>query len=127
MIKTNAIEIEWIDVDKFSKLAEPVLDQTVMSYTNPANIDKEMLKKVRKRLLETKQRLICARCGLWQQVMTPSETHPLRCKYCKGQQITCTYEYDHDLVKIIQKKHQGKKLTPDEKKISKRLGKFHHC
>lgn len=116
MIKTNAIEIEWIDVDKFSKLAEPVLDQTVMSYTNPANIDKEMLRKVRKRLLETKQRLICARCGLWQQVMTPSETHPLRCKYCKGQQITCTYEYDHDLVNIIQKKHQGKKLTPDEKK-----------
>ena len=116
MIKTNAIEIEWIDVDKFSKLAEPVLDQTVMSYTNPANIDKEMLKKVRKRLLETKQRLICARCGLWQQVMTPSEAYPLRCKYCKGQQITCTYEYDHDLVKIIQKKHQGKKLTPDEKK-----------
>ena len=55
MIKTNAIEIEWIDVDKFSKLAEPVLDQTVMSYTNPANIDKEMLKKVRKRLLETKE------------------------------------------------------------------------
>jgi len=116
LIKQNKIKIEWIDVDKFSKLAEPVLDQTVMSYTNPANIDKEMLLKVRKRLMETKQRLICARCGLWQQVMTPNETHPLRCKYCKGQQITCTYEYDHDLVKIIQKKHQGKKLTPDENK-----------
>ena len=116
MIKQNEIKIEWIDVDKFSKLAEPVLDQTVMSYTNPASIDKEMLIKVRKRLLETKQRLICARCGLWQQVMTPNDTHPLRCKYCKGQQITCTYEYDHDLVKIIQKKHQGKKLTSDEKK-----------
>jgi len=116
LIKQNEIKIEWIDVDKFSKLAEPVLDQTVMSYTNPANIDKEMLLKVRKRLLETKQRLICVRCGLWQQVMTPEETHPLRCKYCKGQQITCTYEYDHELVKTIQKKHQGKKLTPDEKK-----------
>ena len=116
LIKQNKIEIEWIDVDKFSKLAEPVLDQTVMSYTNPASIDKEMLLKVRKRLMETKQRLICARCGLWQRVMTPSETHPLKCKYCKGQQITCTYEYDHELVKTIQKKHQGKKLTPDEKK-----------
>ena len=116
LIKQNEIEIEWIDVDKFSKLAEPVLDQTVMSYTNPASIDKEMLLKVRKRLMETKQRLICARCGLWQRVMTPSETHPLKCKYCKGQQITCTYEYDHELVKTIQKKHQGKKLTPDEKK-----------
>jgi len=116
LIKQNKIEIEWIDVDKFSKLAEPVLDQTVMSYTNPASIDKEMLLKVRKRLMETKQRLICVRCGLWQRVMTPSETHPLKCKYCKGQQITCTYEYDHELVKTIQKKHQGKKLTPDEKK-----------
>ena len=116
LIKQNKIEIEWIDVEKFSKLAEPVLDQTVMSYTNPASIDKEMLLKVRKRLMETKQRLICVRCGLWQRVMTPSETHPLKCKYCKGQQITCTYEYDHELVKTIQKKHQGKKLTPDEKK-----------
>ena len=123
LIKQNKIEIEWIDVDKFSKLAEPVLDQTVMSYTNPASIDKEMLLKVRKRLLETKQRLICVRCGLWQQVMTANETHPLRCKYCKGQQITCTYEYDHELVKIIQKKHQGKKLTPEENKNFKRAWK----
>ena len=116
LIKENKIQIEWVDVDKFSKLAEPVLDQTVMSYTNPSNIDKEMLLKVKTRLMQTKQRLICVRCGLWQQVMTANETHPLRCKYCKGQQITCTYEYDHELVKIIQKKHQGKKLTPDENK-----------
>ena len=123
LIKQNKIEIEWIDVDKFSKLAEPVLDQTVMSYTNPANIDKEMLLKVRKRLMETKQRLICVRCGLWQRVMTANETHPLRCKYCKGQQITCTYEYDHELVKTIQKKHQGKKLTPEENKNFKRAWK----
>jgi ATP-dependent Lhr-like helicase len=123
LIKQNKIEIEWIDVDKFSKLAEPVLDQTVMSYTNPSSIDKEMLLKVRKRLMETKQRLICVRCGLWQRVVTPNETHPFKCKYCKGQQITCTYEYDHELVKTIQKKHQGKKLTPEENKNFKRAWK----
>jgi len=122
-IKQNKIEVEWIDVDKPSELAKPILDQTVMSYANPASIDKEMLLKVRKRLMETKQRLICVRCGLWQRVMTPSETHPLKCKYCKGQQITCTYEYDHELVKTIQKKHQGKKLTPDENKNFKRAWK----
>ena len=123
LIKQNKIEFDWIDVDKFSKLAEPVLDQTVMSYTNPASIDKEMLLKVRKRLLETKQRLICVRCGLWQRVVTANETQLLRCKYCKGQQITSTYEYDHELVKIIQKKHKGKKLTPDENKNFKRAWK----
>jgi ATP-dependent Lhr-like helicase len=123
LIKQNEIKFDWIDVDKFSELAEPILDQTVMSYTNPASIDKEMLLKVRKRLLETKQRLICVRCGLWQRVMTANETHPLKCKYCKGQQITCTYEYDHELVKTIQKKHQGKKLTPEENKNFKRAWK----
>jgi ATP-dependent helicase Lhr and Lhr-like helicase len=122
-IKQNKIDIEWIDVDKPSELAKPILDQTVMSYANPASIDKEMLLKVRKRLMETKQRLICVRCGLWQRVMTPSETHPLKCKYCKGQQITCTYEYDHELVKTIQKKYQGKKLTPEENKNFKRAWK----
>ena len=63
LIKQNKIEIEWIDVDKFSKLAEPVLDQTVMSYTNPANIDKEMLLKVRKRLMETKHAINL--CTMW--------------------------------------------------------------
>ena len=122
-IKQNKLEIEWVDVDKFSDLAEPILDQTVMSSANPANIDSAKVLMVRKRLLKTKQRLICVRCGLWQRVMTPSETYPLKCKYCKGQQITCTYEYDHELVKTIQKKHQGKKLTPEENKNFKRAWK----
>ena len=123
LIKQNKIEIEWVDVDKFSDLAEPILDQTIMSSTNPASIDPEKVLAVRKRLLEKKQRLICVRCGLWQRVMTANETHPLKCKYCKGQQITCTYEYDHELVKTIQKKHQGKKLTPEENKNFKKAWK----
>ena len=123
LIKQNKIEIEWVDVDKFSDLAEPILDQTIMSSTNPASIDPGKVLAVRKRLLEKKQRLICVRCGLWQRVMTANETHPLKCKYCKGQQITCTYEYDHELVKTIQKKHQGKKLTPEENKNFKKAWK----
>jgi ATP-dependent Lhr-like helicase len=115
-IKQNKIKIEWIDVDKFSDLAEPIVDQTIMSAANPASIEPGKILAVRKRLLERKQRLICVRCGLWQQVMTANETHPLRCKYCKGQQITCTWENNHELVKIIQKNHKRKKLTPVEKK-----------
>ena len=37
------------------------------------------------------------------------------CPYCKARQITATYYSDYDLPKIIRKKHDGKKLTADEK------------
>jgi len=124
LIKKNEIKTEWVDVEKdWSELAKPSLEQTVKSSTNPSSIDKAEILLVRRRLLGTKQRLICVRCGLWQRVMTANETHPLRCKYCKGQQITSTYEYDHELVKTIQKKHQGKKLTPEENKNFNRAWK----
>ena len=59
--------------------------------------------------------MICVRCGKWQRVILTSEVKEnLFCKYCKGRQITATFYSDHDLVKIIQKKHNRKKLTPEE-------------
>ncbi|MEE2600999.1 MAG: DEAD/DEAH box helicase, partial [Thermoproteota archaeon] len=61
-IKNNEIQIEWIDADGFSKLAEPLLDHTTKYYSSPASIDKAILDLVKKRLLKTKHRLICARC-----------------------------------------------------------------
>ena len=123
LIRKQKIHLDWIDVDKFSKLAEPILDHTTKYYSSPANIDKSLLDMVKKRLMETKLRLICARCGIWQMVTTPNEIPALRCKYCKGQQITCTFYSDYDLVKTIQKKRQGKKLTPEENKNFKRAWK----
>ena len=65
-IKNNEIQIEWIDADGFSKLAEPLLDHTTKYYSSPASVDKAILDLVKKRLLKTKHRLICARCGKWQ-------------------------------------------------------------
>jgi len=116
-IKQNKIKIVWVVVDQPSELGKTIIEQTTKSWANAVTADPARIKLVRKRLLETKQRLICARCGMWQQVMTPTEIHPLKCKYCKGQQITCTYENDFlDLVNIIRKHHQGKKLTPEERK-----------
>jgi ATP-dependent Lhr-like helicase len=37
------------------------------------------------------------------------------CPYCKARQITATYYSDYDLPKIIRKKHDGKKLSAEEK------------
>ncbi len=114
-IRDDNIKVHWFEVDKFSKLAEPILDHTTKYYSSPANIDKGILDLVKTRLLKTKHRLICARCGKWERVIVTNEVKdPLLCPYCKGRQITSTFYSDYDLQKIIQKKHQGKKISKEE-------------
>ena len=70
---------------------------------------------VKTRLLKTKHRLLCVRCGRWERVVTTKDVkNSLSCPYCKARQITATFYSDYDLQKIIQKKHQGKKISSDE-------------
>jgi len=115
-IRDDKIHLKWLEVDQFSKLAEPILDHTTKYYSSPANLDKGILDLVKSRLEKTKHRLICARCGKWERVFQTSEVkNNLICPYCKARQITATYYSDYDLPKIIQKKHQGRKLSSDEK------------
>ena len=115
-IHDDEIHIKWLEVDQFSKLAEPILDHTTKYYSSPVNLDKGILDLVKARLEKTKHRMICARCGKWERVFQTSEVkNILICPYCKARQITATYYSDYDLPKIIQKKHQGKKLSTEEK------------
>lgn len=115
-IREDQIHVKWLEVDQFSKLAEPILDHTSKYYSSPANLDKGILDLVKARLDKTKHRLICARCGKWECVVETNEVkNILICPYCKGRQITATFYSDYDLPKIIRKKHEGKKLTRDEK------------
>ena len=114
-IQENKISIKWIEVDNFSKLAEPILDHTTKYYSSPINLDKGILDLVKSRLAKTKHRLICARCGKWERVVETNDVKTLVCPYCKSRQVTATFYSDYDLPKIIRKKHEGKKLSPDEK------------
>jgi len=115
-IKENEIHIKWLEVDQFSKLAEPILDHTAKYYSSPANLDKGILDLVKARLEKTKHRLVCARCGKWERVIQTFEAKNIMiCPYCKARQITATYYSDYDLPKIIRKKYEGKKLSVEEK------------
>ena len=114
-IRAKEIQVKWVEVENFSKLAESILDHTAKYYASPANIDKGILDLVKTRLLKTRHRLICVRCGKWERVVEPREiNNTLSCHYCKSRQITATFYSDYDLAKIIQKKHAGKKLTMEE-------------
>ncbi|AFS79963.1 DEAD/DEAH box helicase [Candidatus Nitrosopumilus koreensis AR1] len=123
-IREDQIHIKWLEVDQFSKLAEPILDHTSKYYSSPANLDKGILDLVKTRLEKTKHRLICARCGKWERVVETNEVkNILICPYCKGRQITATFYSDYDLPKIIRKKYEGKKLTSEEKHKADRAWK----
>ena len=115
-IRENIIEVKWLEVERFSKLSEPILDHTTKYYSSPTNLDKGILDLVKNRLAKTKHRMICARCGKWERVVETNKVKdPLVCPYCKGRQITVTFYSDYDLPKIIRKKHEGKKLSIEEK------------
>jgi ATP-dependent Lhr-like helicase len=115
-IREDKIHVKWLEVDQFSKLAEPILDHTTKYYSSPANLDKGILDLVKARLEKTKHRLVCARCGKWERVVETCEVkNTLICSYCKARQITATFYSDYDLPKIIRKKHEGKRLSSDEK------------
>lgn len=114
-IRSKEIKLKWIEVENFSKLAEPILDHTSKYYASPANMDKGILELVKTRLMKTKHRLLCARCGKWDKVIETSELNKIPpCRYCKSHQITATYYSDYDLGKIVQKNYAGKKLTTEE-------------
>jgi ATP-dependent Lhr-like helicase len=123
-IRENLILVKWIEVDQFSKLAEPILDHTAKYYSSPINLDKGILDLVKARLAKTKHRLVCARCGKWERVTETNEVNSLICPYCKSRQITATFYSDYDLPKIIRKKQDGKKLSSDEKKKFDRAWKI---
>ena len=115
-IRENIIDVKWLEVDQFSKLSEPILDHATKYYSSPTNLDKGILDLVKNRLAKTKHRMICARCGKWERVFETNEVkNPIVCPYCKARQITVTFYSDYDLSKIIRKKHDGKKLSADEK------------
>jgi ATP-dependent Lhr-like helicase len=114
-IVANKIQIQWFEANKFSKLAEPILDHTTKYYSSPANIDKGLLDLVKNRLFKTKHRLICARCGKWEKVIQTNDIEKIpSCPRCGSRQISATFYSDFDLGKIIQKKTTGKKISGEE-------------
>lgn len=123
-IQDGIIALVWADTEEFTELAMPILDHASQHYSNVAKIDPELLDIVKSRLYKTKHRLVCARCGKWESVMETLEIATIpRCPYCKGRQITTTFYSDHELVQIISKKYNGKRLTKEEAHRYKRAWK----
>jgi ATP-dependent Lhr-like helicase len=114
--KNKEIKLHWFQVDDFSELAKPVVDHSTKFSSTPLSIETGIMELVKERLLKTKQKLICIRCGKWERTFEVNDLpENIVCPSCKSRLVTSTFWYDTDLRKIITKKIiEKKKLPPEE-------------
>ena len=113
--KNKEIKLHWFQVDDFSELAKPVVDHSTKFSATPASIETGILELVKERLLKSKQKLICIRCGKWERTFEVNDVpENIICPYCKSRLVTSTFWYDNDLRKIISKKLIEKKRLSEE-------------
>lgn len=114
-IKEGMIKLHWLEVEKFSELAMPIMEHSAKSAAAPQNIEKGVIELVKERLEKTKHRLVCIRCGKWERVMETKEAPEIiACPSCRSKLITATFWSDYDLSKVIQRRLVGGKLSDAE-------------
>lgn len=124
-VSEGRTSLEWRQASNLSWLANPVLEHAARRYPTPSGIDPRIMETVKERLQETQHRLICARCGRWQQVARTHEITKIHaCPRCHSRQITATYYSDYELADIIRKKSEGKKITDSDNKRYRRAWKI---
>ena len=65
--QNKEIKLHWFQVDDFSDLAKPVVDHSTKFSATPLSIETGIMELVKERLVKTKQKLICIRCGKWER------------------------------------------------------------
>ena len=114
-VKLGQTTLNWIDGTEFSSLAEPIIEHQSRSSHSPLNVEQGLIELVKERLLKTKHRLICIRCGKWERLLETREVgETISCKLCGSRLITATFASDYDLSKIILQKLDGLHITSEE-------------
>ena len=114
-IRDGAIKFHWLEVDRFSDLAKPIMEHSARSAAAPQSIEQGVIELVKERLEKSKHRLVCIRCGKWERVMETREApEVITCPSCRSRLITATFWSDYDLSKLIQRRLAGGKLSDEE-------------
>lgn len=121
----DLIRLQWIEVEEFSDLAKPTVERYQRFSAAPLSLETGIIELVKDRLLKTKHRLICIRCGEWERVFETKEVpDQIHCKKCKSRLITATYVSDLELPSIIVKKLKGGKISADDSRRFDRAWKI---
>jgi ATP-dependent Lhr-like helicase len=121
----DSIRLQWIEVEDFTDLAKPTVERYQRFSAAPLSLETGIIELVKDRLLTTKHRLICIRCGDWERVFeTKDIPDQIQCKKCRSRLITATYISDLELPSIIIKKLKGAKISADDSRRFDRAWKI---
>jgi ATP-dependent helicase Lhr and Lhr-like helicase len=121
----DLIRLQWVEVEEFTDLAKPTVDRYQRFSAAPLSLETGIIELVKERLLRTKHRLICIRCGDWERVFeTKDVPDQIHCKKCRSRLITATYVSDLELPSIIVKKLKGARISADDSRRFDRAWKI---
>ncbi len=110
-------KLEIIEVKGLSPLGKLGFRYELQDVVKPERPEKEIFKIFKRRLLNTKVRLLCINCGkhFVTKYVKDVEKEP-RCKFCQSRLIAVVKPHDIEAKKIVKKWLEGKELTDEEKR-----------
>ncbi|MFQ6020808.1 MAG: DEAD/DEAH box helicase [Candidatus Aenigmatarchaeota archaeon] len=115
-------KIKIIETKGLSPIAKLGFRYELSDVVKPERPEKEIYNIFKKRLLNTKVRLLCINCGKYSltKYVKDVEREP-RCRKCQSRLISILRPYERESEKIIKKRLQGKDLTNEELKKLERI------
>ncbi|MEM5804746.1 MAG: DEAD/DEAH box helicase [Candidatus Aenigmatarchaeota archaeon] len=105
-----------------SLLGELGLQQELHDIAKPDRPEAEILKIIKKRLLNTKVRLVCLNCGRYSVVFKADDVaNDPRCPQCTSKLLACVHPHMTEAQGIIKKRLKGGQLTDEEAEKLRRI------
>jgi ATP-dependent Lhr-like helicase len=84
----------------------------------PKRAEREILKKLKKRLESKRIKLFCVHCGKWSATFTIKhlDEYP-KCRLCGARFLAILYRRDKDTIKAIRKRLKKQKVTKEEEEL----------
>lgn len=119
-IKDKKIRIE--ECEGLSPLAELGFRYELTDIARPDRPEKEIFKLFRKRLMDTKIRILCVNCGKYAVNFYVKEIDDEpRCRYCHSRLLAVLRPHLIEAQEIVKKRLAGKELTDEETKNLERI------
>ncbi len=115
-------EIKLIEAEGLSPLAELGFRYELQDVVKPKRPEKEIFNMFKKRLMNTKVRLLCINCGNYSitNYVKNIEKEP-RCRKCQSKLIAVLRPHQTEVQKIVKKWLKGKELTDEEEEKLRRV------
>jgi ATP-dependent Lhr-like helicase len=119
--KIQGGEIKVVFGEGLSPMGKLGVQHKYSELIGPEKPEREIFELFKKRLLDSKVRLICANCGKWAQTFTVRDfPENVKCSKCDAKLLAVVRPYNFNAEDIIKKKIKGVALTQDEKKAYER-------